>query len=329
MKSILSLDYELFFGKEVGTPKACLIEATNKLTSTLDKFGAKAVFFVDVTYLLALKRESCAYPCLHDDYLSVVEHIQKLESQGHQIQLHIHPHWMSSEFKNDSWVTTTDRYRLVDWSKREAAEIIKLSVDELNSHLVNDVFTFRAGGWCIQPFDHIANSLYNCGIVLDSSVYKKGRAKSSSHSFDFTRTPSGGSWAFDLDPCVMDSNGRFLEIPISSMRVSPLFYWKFALTKLFGNKPEHGCFGDGSSISNSKKDLLRMMSVYSNSVVSIDGFKSSLLVEQYNKALKRGDEYFVVIGHPKALSHFSIKNIECWLSCMEGNGHSLSLFTKP
>ena len=259
MKSILSLDYELFFGKRVGTTKACIIDASNKLLSVLDEFNAKAVFFVDATYLLALKDQADTNSYIRKDYQDIVDHIKHLENEGHQIQLHIHPHWMNSKFDDGFWCIATDRYRLIDWSQSEAANIIMNSVEELNSHLINKVFAYRAGGWCIQPFSHIADALYSCGIVLDSTVYHRGRSRSSSHSFDFTTAPSLDSWIFDIDPCVIDPNGRFLEIPIASMRVSPLFYWKFAAIKLFGNQSKHGHFGDGLSIMNSKSDTFRMM----------------------------------------------------------------------
>ncbi len=329
MKSILSLDYELFFGSKVGTTKACIIDATNKLLSVLDEFKAKAVFFVDATYLLALKNQADFNPCLGDDYKAIVNHIIFLEQKGHQIQLHIHPHWMNSEFKDGCWNINTDRYRLIDWSQSEATNIIKHSVSELNSHLENKVFAYRAGGWCIQPFSHIADALYDCGIVLDSTVYRMGRSQSPSHKFDFTAAPSLNSWQFDADPCVVDYSGRFIEIPIASMRVSPLFYWNFAAVKLFGDKSLHDNYGDGLSIKNSKADIFRMMSRYSNSVVSVDGYKSSLLVAQYKTALKNGDNYFVVIGHPKALTPFSLINMREWLYCIKDNQSNLTLFAQP
>ena len=154
MKSLLTLDYELFFGSIVGTPQASIIDASNKLLTVLNEFNAKAVFFVDATYLLRLKEYAGSSSELSCDYDDVVSHIKYLEGEGHQIQLHIHPHWLDSFHDTVTWNIVADRYRLADWSKAEAAQIISDSITELNSHLENKVFAFRAGGWlnaCPRP----------------------------------------------------------------------------------------------------------------------------------------------------------------------------------
>ena len=329
MKPILTLDYEIFFGRKVGTPQVSMVAATNRLLETLDEFNAKAVFFVDATYLLALKNKMDSYPILQKDYNDIIDHIKYLENSGHQIQLHIHPHWMNSRFDDNGWHIAVDRYRLFDWSPSEAAKIIEKSTTELNSHLKLSVFAFRAGGWCIQPFSYIRRALSDNGITLDSTVFHGGRAKSSSHSFDFSSAPGLDFWCFHDDPCIPENGGMFYEVPITSRVVSPLFFWKFAAIKFFGDKYLHSCFGDGAAMKNSKKDILRMMTRSSNSVVSVDGYKSSLLLDSYKKSESNGTNHFVVIGHPKALSQFSLKNITNWLSYLQSQGLSLGLFSRP
>jgi len=303
-----------------------MIGASNKLLDLLQRYDARAVFFVDAAYLARLKALKQGHPALRKDYDDVTGHIQHLEAKGHQIQLHIHPHWFDSFYEGGSWNLNLNRYRLIDWSEQEADRIISSSVSELNQHLSNRVFAFRAGGWCIQPFSHISQSLINNGIHLDSTVFENGRALSETHSFDFTTAPDLTTWKFNHDPCVADETGYFREIPISSMRVSPLFFWRLAWFKLFGGKLLRGSFGDGASVNNSKKDLLRMLTCYSNSVVSIDGYKSSCLIREYLKAKKRGDKYFVVIGHPKALSNYSLNNINAWLSVLTKDDNRLVVF---
>jgi len=326
LKAILTLDYELFFGSRVGTPQKTIITASNNLLDVLNRFDAKAVFFVDATYLSRLNAYRKDYPALQKDYDDVVSHIQYLEVEGHQIQLHIHPHWFDSCYDGGLWNLNLNRYRLIDWSKEDAGEIISTSASELNQHLSNKVFAFRAGGWCIQPFSHISQALINNGIYLDSTVFKNGRALSETHSFDFSDAPDLTRWTFESDPCMPDEAGSFREIAISSMRVSPLFYWKFAWVKIFGDKVLHGSFGDGEPVKNSKKDVLRMLTTYSSSVVSVDGYKSSRLLHEYKAAKRRGDDYFVVIGHPKALTNYSLNQINDWLSVLTKENNRLYIF---
>jgi len=326
VKAILTLDYELFFGPRGGTPQTTIIATANKLLDVLQRYDAKAVFFVDATYLTRLNALKKDHPALQKDYDDVVDHIQHLEAEGHQIQLHIHPHWVDSLYDGHAWHLDTHRYRLMDWSQKDAARIISDSASELNRHLRHKVFAFRAGGWCIQPFSHISRALTENGITLDSTVFKNGRALSETHAFNFTEAPDLTHWSFECDPCVADETGSFREIPISSMRVSPLFFWRFAYVKSFGDKSLHGAHGDGVAIKNSNKDLLRMLTCYSDSVISIDGYKSSCLIKEYQKAKSRGDDYFVVIGHPKAVSNYALNNINAWLSVLIKDDNRLVLF---
>jgi len=303
-----------------------MIGASNKLLDVLQRYDAKAVFFVDATYLARLNALRTDYPALRKDYDDVVGHIQYLEAKGHQIQLHIHPHWFDSFYEEGSWNLNLNRNQLIDWSKQDVDRIISSSVSELNQHLSNRVFAFRAGGLCIQPFSYISQSLINNGIYLDSSVFNNGRHLSNLESFDFTTAPDLTHWSFGNDPCVADDTGSFREIPISSMRVFPLFFWRLAWFKLFGGKLSRGSFGDGVPINNSRKDLLRMLTCYSNSYVSVDGYKSSRLLCEYKAAKNRGDEYFVVIGHPKAASNYSLNNINAWLSLLATENSHLHVF---
>jgi hypothetical protein len=159
-------------------------------------------------------------------------------------------------------------------------------------------------------------------------VFKNGRSNSLTHSFDFLAAPDISHWHFEQDPCIEVNDGYFTEIPISSIKVSPFFYWKLAFTKKFSNKRLHSQFGDGNGIQSGKLDMIRMLTQSSNSVVSADGYKSSLLVNAYKKSLRANNEYFVVIGHPKLLTKYSLIQIENWLSLLVKNNQNLSLYNK-
>ncbi|WP_193165112.1 polysaccharide deacetylase family protein [Microbulbifer hainanensis] len=326
MNTLLTLDYELFFGDHSGTPQRSMIGATERLLAVLDEYEAKAVFFVDACYLLRLREYSCLFPRLKHDYRQLVRQIQKMESEGHQIQLHIHPHWADSYYNGIRWEMVTRRYRLHDWRHEEVLQIVSRATAELNRHLVNPVFAFRAGGWCIQPFERVREALVENGIYVDSTVFAGGRSQSDTHSFDFSAAPARDSWQFDGDPCVPEEGGCFTEIPISSSCVSPAFYWRLALTRLFGDKQRHGTFGDGVPIKNSRAGLLRLMTRKSHAAVSIDGYKSSLLLQAYRQAVNEQRQYFVAMGHPKSLSEFSLQNIRQWLGEVYGAGHTLQIF---
>jgi len=302
---ILSLDYELFFGSQVGTVENCLIRPVDALLEATKQYNIKLVLFVDAGYLVRLKEESEKYPELVEDYKKVHKHLSDLYSLGHDIQLHIHPHWEDSYYSDAGWVIDTSRYKLHDFSAQSILDIISKYKRALTDIVGDNVFAYRAGGWCIQPFDDISDALYQHDIWLDSTVYYQGLSKDEQRWFDFTEAKNKPLWFFDDRPTFEREGGHFLEIPISSCRISPLFFWKMALLKKFGGN-EHKSFGDGAAMSYGRGYYMEKLTKYTASVASVDGAKAGFLLEAYQQNKRAGGNIFNVIGHPKALSPYSI-----------------------
>jgi len=306
----ITLDYELFFGEISGTQERCIIKPTEKLLKLLAKYNIKATFFVDSGYLIKLKEYSKKNVRLAKDYDNLVKQLEQLSENGHDIQLHIHPHWEDSFFDGQKWVLRTHRYRLHDFNEIEINDIVYRYKKVLTDIVGDNIFAFRAGGWCVQPFSKIKNALNKQNIWLDSTVFKNGKNNSKTHFFDFSKCPDKTCWRFKDNPITEDVQGFFLELPISSFKVSPVFFWKLAYFKKFGGI-KYKSFGDGKAIRGSVLDKFRMLTRFTNTVVSIDGIKSSLLQKSYEKHKKEGDvEDFVIIGHPKALTTFSLEKLE-------------------
>jgi|TARA_B100000959_G_C14916229_1_gene597464 hypothetical protein len=307
-KILITLDYELFFGQS-GSIEKSIIEPTEKLLSILDRFNIKASFFVDSGYILKLKEYMRKFDVLKKDNDLITQQIQKLSREGHDIQLHIHPHWEDSSFDGESWVFDTSRYKLSDFSKVEIDDIVKRYSIVLEEITNLKPTTFRAGGWCIQPFDKIANALKKYGIRIDSTVYYNGKNTTIEKSFDFTNAPNKNNWRFSNDPLIEDENGHFLEIPISAVSTTPFFYFKFIWNKFFGREKQKS-FGDGFAISNSRKQIFGLLLKPSFSVASIDGYKASLLT----RCAEQNKEQLVLIGHPKALTPFSLIELDSFIN---------------
>lgn len=306
MNALITLDYELYFGKVSGSSENCMVKPTNKLLMVLNEYGIKATFFVDVGHIVRADELGCDQESIH----LVKEQLVHLSDDGHDIQLHIHPHWEESYWNGDGWDFNLSYYKLSDFSKREASEIIFKYIEKLEEITGIRPTAYRAGGWCIQPFEHFANALKSAGIVLDSTIYADGKNISHNQGFDFTGAPNLPWWRFENDPLKPALDGGFIELPISSTSVSPLFYWKFALIKKFPGT-QHNSFGDGSSSIISTSQLIRLLTKRTKTVASIDGFKSSLL-STYRQDVKRkyGENGpLVLIGHPKALTEYSLRQL--------------------
>jgi hypothetical protein len=324
MKVYLTLDYELFFGKS-GSLDKCMIEPTDRLVELCDRHRARCVFFVDAGYLEKLRLFSAHYPGLGRDRERVSGQLRRLSAAGHDIQLHIHPHWEGTVYDGRQWVFDLKRDRLDTFSDENALDIFSRYIAAIMEITGKPVTAFRAGGWCIQPFSKFRAAFDRFNISVDSTVFAGGKNTTASEWYDFTGAPDLDSWRFEDDPCTSEANGKFLEIPISSYRVPPTFFWKLALTKVIRLK-KHRSFGDGIPSANSAGQLARLLTRFSTSVVSMDGYKSSFLAKAYRKLKRSGRKHFVVIGHPKALSEYSLSKLDRFLGGLDA-GDEVSTFS--
>lgn len=255
------------------------------------------------------------FPSLRIDSQKVIEQIKELVKQGHDIQLHIHSHWEDAVYQNEEWKFPMEHYRLHSFSEKECISIFKKYKNYLEEISGQNIFVFRAGGWCIQPFNKLKSAFLESGITIDSTVFKNGKNVHGAHFYNFENTPDSTEWNFTDDPCVSEDKGKFKEIPISSYRVSFLFFWKLIFYKKFGGEA-HKQIGDGYAVKNGFGQKLRLLFKNSNTVVSIDGYKSSYLQRAFNSYIKNFMSVgnFVIIGHPKAFSEYSLNKLDKFLS---------------
>lgn len=313
LQVLLSLDYELFFGRTTGTVERCLIQPTEEAAKVARRHGAYLSLFVDALYLQRLSEEAPRFPRLQRDLDAIRRQLIGFKAEGHDIQLHLHPHWLDSHYDGEQWRLETRRYKLHDFSASEIATMVG-SAKSLLTNLAGDtVFAFRAGGWCLQPFAQIASGLLAHDIWLDSTVFAGGVSDDLERWFDFTSAPVADFWRFNEDPTTVENQGSFLEIPISAMRVSPLLFWKMGLARKILTKAEHQPFGDGSSLAWGRGYYLKRLTQSTISVASVDGLKAGYLGRALRAEKACGKQLFHAMGHPKALSRYSLACLEAFL----------------
>ncbi|WP_027394458.1 polysaccharide deacetylase family protein [Aquimarina latercula] len=308
MNVLITLDYELFFG-DSGSPEKCIIEPTNRLIEIADKYNFKCVFFVDAGYLIKLKEYANNYQQLKNDYELVSGQVKELSEAGHEIQLHIHSHWEDTVYDGSKWDFDLSRYRLDSFKEEEVLDIFYRYKSILEDITDKKVFAYRAGGWCIQPFSRLKQAFIKNEITIDSTVFYKGKNTTKTQWFDFTEAKDFDSWSFEEDPCIADTSGNFFEFPIASYKVSPVFFWRLIFARKFGGD-KHMVIGDGFASQGSIKQILRLLFKGSNSVVSIDGYKIKFLNNAFNKYKKQQKKNFIIIGHPKAFTKYSLEVLE-------------------
>lgn len=308
MNIYLTLDYEIYFGENHGTVEKCIINPVNKLREISNKTGVKMTFFIDVGHIIRLKYYSNKFSELKNDYEKLIANISSLVKEGHDCQLHIHPHWENSIYNGKKWIFDHSKYKLVDFNEQEIERIFQSYKEELENITRKKVTSFRAGGWCLQPFDKIKPSFLNNKIKIDSSVFPGGKSTNEYYYYDFTNTPQKSEWNFDNDLCKDVKNGPFLEMPISSYKYSAIFFWKlFLLGNLF---PEsHKPLGDGRPMptKGNRRSLLTKGGYFS---ANLEGYFCSKLIKIIKLNEKNNYNSTVVLGHPKALTNYSIKKLE-------------------
>ena len=313
MRTLLTLDYEVYFGRNTGTVERSILEPTEALLAVASRHGAKLVFFVDAGFILRLRAEMHKSPRLRAEHDSICRQVEALAADGHEIQLHIHPHWEDSTWSEDGWRMDVSRFALHAFPEPRIQDIVKRYTNVLRELAGPDAaYAYRAGGWVIQPFERIREALLANGVVIDSTVFAGGYREGRVQPYDFRRAPAKSRWCFDLDPLVEKKTGPFLEVPIASRRVRPDFFWRFAAAKKFGGL-RHKAFGDGRAIPMEGGDLVSKLVKPSTSVVSMDGYKASFLAAAAADYRARRMEDFVVIGHPKALTPYSLERLDAYL----------------
>lgn len=308
MKIAITLDYELFFGERSGSVKECMVEPTHSLLNLAKHYQVPFTFFPDAGCLIKFEE----HPACHPELKHIKEQIQHWDAEGHETGLHIHPHWEKSVWKDGHWQHELSHYKLADFSAEEASGIVERYASYMNALLAKPMQSYRAGGWCAQPFAPMAEAMEKAGIRFDSSVFKGGKNTTEPYQYDFTTTPDATHWKFSDDPAVLHPEGKFTELPIASMRYSPLFFWKlFVLGRLFPSL--HKPIGNGlpAKGGGSKKDLLTRSHCL---CVSADGYFSTQLNRALKQAQQAKEPFLVIIGHPKALTPFGLKTLEAFIA---------------
>ena len=323
MQLFVTYDYELFFGEPTGTVEKCIIEPTNLIRAIAQRTGIKMVFFIDTGYLKKLLEFRDIHEKVNHEYHLVSNQISQLVQEGHDCQLHIHPHWEDCEHDGSNWIMKTDRYKLDDFSDEDIERIIHEYKDILLSFTNKPITSYRAGGWCLQPFNRVAKVFEDCGLKIDSTVFPEGKFTAGNYYYDFTGCPDKSTWQFSTDLIQEDKAGPFTEFPISNYFYRPVFFWRlFALGRL---KPsQHKPIGDGYPMSSPglrKKMLTKGM----NLSASVDGYFVTKLKSVLKKNIKKGFNETIIIGHPKACTNFALKKLEQFIKA-NNTIHTFSTF---
>ena len=305
MNIYLTLDYELFMGAQSGSVQNCLIKPMNRLIERTKDYGVKFTLFVDAAYLYRLSELKDQHESLKEDYDDISDNLRSLVSQGHSVQLHIHPQWYYSEYKDGIWLIDQRHYKLSDMPADQLTSLFSNSKQLLEEIAGVKVNAFRAGGYSLQSLSDYANFLMTNGITSDSSVASAQRYVSEYQWYDYSIISGKRLYSFSADITKEDKEGGLKEYPIAHLCISTIRYILYRLyLKYF--KSVGQAYGDGNAVPSNQS-----IKVFETKVMnySFDYVMAPMLYSIFKKFLKDNCNDIVLIGHPKNQSPESIEEL--------------------
>jgi hypothetical protein len=319
IKLFLTFDHELPLGGLNASFKKALFDPAQRVMDIADKHGVKVTLFSDI--LCAYRYKKWDAGNFYSPYKNQLQHAIANE---HDVQLHIHPHWLTTEYDGKNFNPSKD-FSLSDFRDDTnfggISGIVKLSVENLNDICIPvdrnyKCIAFRAGGYNIYPDTNlIFDSLYGNGIRYDSSMAKGYYFKSGISEIDFRKLPDSPNWVVNHDNyhlALLNKPG-ILEIPIATIPKTPFEVpTRFKLKKYACRAVENRgkmIHQDNSIDLRSKIKMLfsaRMLS-FDNHTLSLDYL---LRIFKYNigKYGKSSDDILLsLISHPKSMGDYSFE----------------------
>ena len=266
----LTFDYELFLGTPNGGIEDCLLNPTRKIIDVLSLQNVIGTFYVDFAYLFYLQQSSSIELDLIHEQLKV------LRTQGHSIQLHLHPHWIHKNSEKNQ----IPRFYIDQYSLEEITGMIKDLLKFAKKSFDLKLTSYRAGGLINKNLPHLDYYLKELGLETDSSI--------------------------------MDSqniNCQYLkQYNISTTYYSPLFYWKLVYQRYFGNKYTTK-FGKGNSLPMPLIQKLKRLFLGATDHLSFDSNKWTKTENHVSK----NKFITVILSHPKAMNQMSITSLSKYI----------------
>ena len=304
---ILSQDYELFFS-DSGTVEKCLFEPCDALAASARRLGLPITFFVDAGMLRCMERFARGNRAVASMLESIRLHLVSLAAAGHEIALHVHPHWEESAWCDGRWDFSGSRFRLHEFPADRIASICADYSRCLAELTGKPPTAYRAGGFCVEPFAELRGPLSDSGIRVDASVVPGAYLADPDKGFDFRRVPDDEWWPFSESTLTPDASGPFVEVPVTPIRLSAFYYWR-RISSRFRPARKSDQAGDGLSRRPGFREVARRLLGRSRvAELSVDHPKADHLRTAARSGVSRG--LWHVMGHPKLLSRKSIEQLE-------------------
>lgn len=227
MSIVLSFDHELPLGGLDVSYEESLLGPTDQLLDLADELGVPIVLFADV--LCAQRFREWDRSGFYEPYCHQLDRALR---RGHDVQLHLHPHWIDTEY-HDGRFHPSGNYKLADFAQRESwggiSGIVSSSVEWLTGLAIDArsdyaCVAYRAGGYVLEPeAGPTMRALWDAGIRIDSSIAKGFYRKSAFYTVDYRKMPRSANWFIGLDGDLRTpADSGLYEVPIAVRPKNPI-----------------------------------------------------------------------------------------------------------
>ncbi len=311
----LTFDHELPLGGVKTSWDDALFTPTRELFAVAEELNVPVTLFTDVLCGIRFREWD------HEGfYIPYKDQLQKAVELGHDVQLHLHPHWLTSGFEGKRFIPSDD-YSLADFSINKEGHtidsIVKDGIGFLNETLKPvasgyKCIAFRAGGYNLgdkTSMPLIIKALYDSGIRYDSSIAKGYYFSSGLSVVDYRNTPAKANWHLLQDGSGGEGYG-ILEIPIASIPKSV-----FEVPTLFKMKKYayRAPLGRGYQIHEGKPGSFsnKLRAFMSTRMLGFDNYTYDpeylIKILDYNVKKYRNEETVMlsIVGHPKTMGNYA------------------------
>lgn len=337
----ITFDYELFLGENFFDSDTVLFEPTYKILNILKDMGCTATFFADVCSVYQHEKYG-----LHQYSQGFSSQLKKVLESGCDVQLHIHPNWLCSEYERGKWHFDYDSYRIHYFDNKKNSEytmesIIGYGIQYLENLLrsCNDDYrciAYRAGGYAIQPHEKLFSILKEHGIYIDSSVVVNDCLKGPVSGYNFSNAPKQLNWwttkkSLMEDRTTMDEK-LLWEVPVMTVKnnlMERVFLPKNRRVFEYGHakgQPMQVRQGKAQQIWTKARHLLHYNHTYRK--LCLDEMNYHYMSAKLNKICadyKNEKVYIALIGHPKAFTGEAFDNFSGLLEWLFGNQDKFNL----
>lgn len=317
IRLILSFDHELSLGG-TASYQYNLFGPTDALLRLATELAVPIALFTDIL---------CAQRYAEWDragfFMPYCRQLASALAQGHDLQLHIHPHWVDSTWTNGTYYPST-HFALSDFEHalppNDIPGIINRAYDflcELCTSYDADYrcIAYRAGGHNLSPATGtILAALFEKGIRIDSSIVKGFRFRSGISMVDLTGMPETPNWTIPLSgPLCAEADSGIFEIPVAAKPRTTLNNIPVLINRVLHRRRAHNPLGPSIHASHTPlfQKLARIFPrsawalSFDDAAHSIDDLMS-ILRAHLRAHEGKGDIICAAVSHPKCMGDYEL-----------------------